>query len=99
MVSLMITIKSKCEDIDKLYANGIFFFRQVVWLTTCLSGTSLLDDLLILKYRVIKSVILDENENSTKLRNWYILGKVLCNVIFYYDFFFKKLENIFVLNE
>lgn len=93
MVSLMITIKAKCKDVDKLYANKIF-----VWLTTCLSGTSLLDDLLILKYRVIKSFILDENENTTKLRNWYILGKVLCTVIFYYDFL-KKLENIFVLNE
>lgn len=93
----MITIKSKCEDIDKLYANGIFF--QTGRVTHQLPFRhKFAYDLLILKYRVIESVILDENENSTKLRNWYILGKVLCNVIFYYGFF-KKLENIFVLNE
>lgn len=29
MVSLMITIKSKCEDIDKLYANGIIFSEKL----------------------------------------------------------------------
>lgn len=54
----MITIKSKCKVVNKLYVNGIFFSRQVVWCTSCLSEIEgFLDDLLICKYRPIMSFV------------------------------------------